>query len=286
MAELSVHSEIYCPACGYDLRSLSSDRCPECGMEIDRSRLGESVIPWIHRKKLGRFRAFWKTCWLATMRPKKLAEEMTRRANLDEALRFRRTVVLITLVVIALPLTVLIILNALNETPHHLWTTNDLGGSVFQLLSFPVGWLCIAAWLMLGTGFPSYFFHPSDLPIVQQNRAIAISFYSCAPLAFLPLTLGCCVVVMVGIEYLAGSRTNQILLGAAFILAYGPVLLQFFSIIRCPVALLGAVTHRTGRQWALGFTLPVAWAVLGFILLVVLPAAWMGLGVMALSLRQ
>jgi hypothetical protein len=36
------------------------------------------------------------------------------------------------------------------------------------------------------TGLPSYFFHPRHLPLEQQNRAVALSYYTCAPLACTP----------------------------------------------------------------------------------------------------
>src|SRR6188768_3322910 len=87
-------SELYCPACGYDLRAIDSERCPECGLEIDRSKLGESVIPWIHRKQIGFYRAFWRTCEMATLRPRQFAREMNLAARLDDAVKFRRIAVL------------------------------------------------------------------------------------------------------------------------------------------------------------------------------------------------
>ena len=127
-------------------------------MEIDRSSLGESIIPWIHRKKLGRFRAYWRTCRMSVLQPKKFGQEMARPANLKDALLFRRVVVIQTLLVVAIPLTLGVLYALAQEGPNALWSKYDLGGSIFQLLCIPVAWACIALWLMLGTGFPSYFF--------------------------------------------------------------------------------------------------------------------------------
>src|SRR5436190_1289393 len=51
---------IHCPACGYDLRGMTGDRCSECGLVIDREDVAEDgptglnnvtmadlVVPWV-----------------------------------------------------------------------------------------------------------------------------------------------------------------------------------------------------------------------------------------------
>src|SRR3954467_14207873 len=48
----------------------------------------------------------------------------------------------------------------------------------------PIGVLSTFAMV---TAAPSYWFHPRSLPIVRQNRAVAISAYLCAPLTWWPL---------------------------------------------------------------------------------------------------
>ena len=52
--------------------------------------------------------------------------------------------------------------------------------------------ICFLLFLAAATGVPGYFFHPRDLPLEQQNRAIAMSYYACGPLAIaaLPLATG------------------------------------------------------------------------------------------------
>lgn len=255
-------------------------------MEVDRSTLGESVIPWVHRRKIGRFRAYWRTCWMAVVHPRKLAVEMTRPANLADALLFRRTVVLQTLLFLLLLAAIgfsAALANGSVDLSLFL-SRHDIAGSVFQLLSVPMGLFLVMLWLMLGTGFPSYFFPICEQPQVQQNRAVALSFYSAAPLAFLPITTAIAVAAVAVIVLLTNDRTSIIILGIGFVFAYAPLGLQFLSIIRTPVALLGAVTHRAARQWTLGFTLPLAWFLLGFLLLVLLPVAWLILGVMFVTL--
>src|SRR5439155_13935145 len=101
--QLSADNEahgLYCPECGYDLRGIESPRCPECGQSIDRATLAESRIPWVHRHEIGRFRAYWRTLWLATLRPKRIATDIAAPAHPRDAELFRRLTVLIA----ALPL--------------------------------------------------------------------------------------------------------------------------------------------------------------------------------------
>src|SRR5258707_5024806 len=85
-----------CPACDYDLRALAGERCPECGLAIDRAALSQSQIPWSHRGRIGRFRAYRKTVWMVFRHPKKVAADVSRPVSLDDARRFRRVTVLLT----------------------------------------------------------------------------------------------------------------------------------------------------------------------------------------------
>src|SRR5262245_15527712 len=90
--------EMYCPFCGYDLRAIDSVQCPECGQTIDRSMVGKSMLPWLHRGRLGSFRAFWRTVRMVAFRPASLAREMNCPAHLGDAVSFRRLVVIHALV--------------------------------------------------------------------------------------------------------------------------------------------------------------------------------------------
>src|SRR2546430_12165891 len=79
----------FCPDCGYDLRGLTSGRCPECGLLIDDAALAASPIPWVHRRRIGRVRAFFRTLMLTTFRPKRLAAAAAVPVDYREAQRFR-----------------------------------------------------------------------------------------------------------------------------------------------------------------------------------------------------
>ncbi len=82
---------VFCVDCGYDLRGLTSERCPECGVSIVELHGGQSLIPWVHRKHVGFWRAYWKTVWLVFRRPKTLALEMVRKVDWGDSQSFRWT---------------------------------------------------------------------------------------------------------------------------------------------------------------------------------------------------
>ena len=77
-----------CIHCGYDLRGHRSERCPECGEAVDWQLAGKGRIPWVRRKELGRWRAFWQTEWMVWRRPGVLRGELGRRVDRRSARSF------------------------------------------------------------------------------------------------------------------------------------------------------------------------------------------------------
>ena len=49
--------------------------------------------------------------------------------------------------------------------------------------------ICFLLFLAAATGVPSYFLHPRTLSVQRQNTAIAMSYYTCGPLALAPVIL-------------------------------------------------------------------------------------------------
>ena len=95
--------ELLCPACGYDLRALAGDRCPECGLSIDREQLKESSVPWVHRRSIGRVRAYTRTVWWMLIGTKRLAFESAKPQKWEDARSFRRvTAVLLAIELLAI----------------------------------------------------------------------------------------------------------------------------------------------------------------------------------------
>lgn len=73
--------ERLCESCGYNLRGLTENRCPECGREFDPIRLPRARIPWLRRKEIGLVAAYFQTVWKVLVHPRQFAGEF-RRPNL------------------------------------------------------------------------------------------------------------------------------------------------------------------------------------------------------------
>lgn len=292
MTQADSPAELYCPDCGYNLHGIDSPRCPECGLEIDRSTLGQSILPWVNRERIGRIRAFWRTAEMATLRPQQLAREMVRPAQLAEALRFRRITCVLGMFAL-LPSVVIAAIElqrelgwALQFSGDRLLSDADWLGSMFHALILIS--CCVGAWLFLKgmTGIASYFFHPATLTVRQQNRAIALSYYACAPIAYVPLILIFSIGILTLAGRLIGSRLNILLVGILALVAFTPPALCILAMFRTPIQLLGAVTHcGWGRQILLAIILPIAWLILAILTLVLIPGTVALIGIIVLSFR-
>ena len=86
--------DLFCPGCGYDLRALQGNACPECGISVDLEKLRESSIPWILSEGfIAKAWGFLRTCDRATLRPTRFCREVSRPVLLREAQRFRRIMI-------------------------------------------------------------------------------------------------------------------------------------------------------------------------------------------------
>lgn len=81
-------ADLFCPACGYNLRGCISERCPECGKAYDISTLSASRIPWTNRQQIGRLRAFIRTIWIATAHPGQIADSLQAELALRDGRLF------------------------------------------------------------------------------------------------------------------------------------------------------------------------------------------------------
>jgi hypothetical protein len=177
-ADCSYADDLYCPECGYSLRGLTSERCPECGLSLAEVVALGTNIPWAHRRALGAWRAYWRTVGRATFRSKRLFGVVPARVDYAAAQRFRWTTIS------TFWLTALLVYAAYCATNSDLRQELAINGWFHAVL-----W--VAGFLTLGalSGLPSYLFCPRHLTIDEQNRAIAMSYYACAPLAALSWTL-------------------------------------------------------------------------------------------------
>jgi len=281
MTQLDSASELYCPGCGYDLRSIGSNRCPECGLTVDRSQLGQSIIPWLHREKLGRYRAFWRTVRLVSVSPRKLAHDMSCPARFRDAVLFRRLVALH----VWIPIATLACLGIIFGDAR-IWVGSDIAGSVVQVITLLTALTGLWVWILMICGLPSYFFHPGALDVKRQNRAITLSYYGCAPLAWTPITLGA-ILLVVGMLFFIGGDPPVILIGAMWMFGFLSPFLQIADHIRALDALLSATTHSgLARRITLQLLFPIAAVVLGLLLVVGIPLAVGFVGVILISVTH
>lgn len=199
---------ILCPECGYDLRGLTSARCSECGFDVTLLRRGESQIPWCHRKQLGRLRAYWKTVWQVLRHPKRVYQEMARPVSYADSQSFRWVT---TLHVYLTVLAGSIAWYAFNR--RYGWVSSKDEETMWWLLAGLNLW---AAMFYAGRpGLASYFFQSKQLPVEQQNRAIALSYYAWAPLALTPLVLP--IVIAAWLTWTPWGASWMVLLAAGLV---------------------------------------------------------------------
>ena len=258
--------ELFCSGCGYNLRGIASSRCPECGQPIDWAALRLPRIPWAHRRAIGRIRAYWRTVWWVTIRPAEIGKEAARPVSYRDGQVFRWVTVAWVFVTLAMA--------ALlgNLTLRRFRVDEELLSTFF----IPAGAFCMTLlsfliWLVIVTGIGSYFHHSKWLPIVRQNRAIALSYYACACLAWLPIVL----LLVIGAAWLQhrygsetlgrhairfmGSELVDWIVVLAWILPYLQLLEWWWSSIQI---LRFSTGSGFGRCLALAVFLPVSWLAL------------------------
>jgi hypothetical protein len=259
--------DIFCPFCGYNLRGITSAKCPECGQDVDRSQLLVSRIPWEHRRQIGRIRAYLRTAMMALFSPGKLGEEVARPVSYRDAQKFRWVTVGIAW----------FILTSLLVTMDWDGATRDVGEAMWYYFVYPSfvdwsnpPWLAdailpwtygVMAWVVvpsallflgLATGILTPFLRRRALSEVQRNRAVAIGRYCCAPWPFLAAGL-------LGLSIVGRNKVHSALgpeLGVVSLLLVGLLLLAAALLMwLVPTATLKGATRCTGARL-------VAWVVL------------------------
>ncbi len=174
--------DLFCQKCGYNLRGNESERCPECGAEADLDALSQPQIPWVYRKGRGLFRAYWQTVRLVMFRPRRLHEEMSRDVSEDHARKFRRVTFLHVVVPFAVVVDGLYFADVAVRARgfNALEILGVCGGSAAGLAFV---WLFM--WAI--SSISGDFFRDDRISPEMQDRAIALSYYTCAPMLGMPL---------------------------------------------------------------------------------------------------
>jgi len=251
---------ILCPQCGYDLRGSTSPRCSECGHDLAVLRATESQIPWVHRRQIGRARAYWRTAWRVTLHNRQFCAEVARPVGYADAQRFRWVTVALAYVAI------------LASQLAYLFSVDDPFEPVdtveWLLIPGEVGLLLALAAL---TGVPSYLFHPRRAPLAVQNRAVALSYYACGPLVLLPLSLAPIAVLCLPLAFhrLAGTHISGGPFAFYILAPFASLALLVWWINLTRLA--SRVFHRGGRTLLVLILVPLLWTLVGGLILVGLP---------------
>jgi len=253
--------DVYCQQCGYNLRGLTGDRCPECGHSLQDIRSPASRLPWIKRGARGWIRAYWATVWMAMFRQGRFCMEMVRPVSYADAQWFR----FVTGLHIVIPWGAFI-WGAYFFVWRHL-RGNDFGDAILRSAWSPVVLcLCLVLFVAAATGVPSYFFHPKSLPLAVQNRAVAMSYYACGAMAVSVLPAAVGVVALLVPEKEETWRSGLALFAVCFSL--GQFVAWWLDLMH-----IAARTMRQMRRrvWALGVGTPVVWFELALVIVVGVP---------------
>lgn len=237
--------DLFCHACGYSLVGLTGDRCPECGQAFEPGDLPYARVPWLHRRRIGRWLAYWGTVWQVVLRPRAFAEELCRpvRISADDAKRFRRLTVYVaaTSIVIAV-----IVVTWLNGELAVMWRSTWPDAAVFILLLAAGGWVAAVVFLRLATDMPLFIW--KGLPSLPAIELAPLHHYAAAPLAYAPFVSA----IVVGLPALAAyvnapPRAYQVSLGLAALAVAGWIFLCWLT----PLVLMRAATGCARRRVAL-----------------------------------
>ena len=287
--QAGVPADFYCPKCSYNLRGAVGDQCSECGHSLENIRSRVCQIPWVRRRESGRFYAFWRTVWMVTCKDRLFCEEYARPVGYADARRFQ----LVTILHVYLPALVAVLLVYLTtpakpEAPNPLQQV--MSGVIQPALTlwdraYAEMWpaaillICFLLFLAAATGVPSYFFHPRSVSVPRQNAAIAMSCYTCGPLALTPVALIVGIVAS-GLISVAGGGGYATMLPP--IIWMGLCLLMWWLNLVC-------VTRRVmpqveGRWVLVAVGTPLLWLALAGLTLIGLPFAVLSVLVVLASL--
>ncbi|MCK4623879.1 MAG: hypothetical protein KAV00_01100 [Phycisphaerae bacterium] len=288
--QAGILADIYCPKCSYNLRGAVGDQCSECGHSLANIRSRLCQIPWVRRRELGRFYGFWQTVWMVTFRNQRFCEEYARPVGYADA----RTFQWVTIIHVYLPALVAVLLVYLT-TPAKPEVANPLqqmmmSGMIQPGLTlwdrayaemWPVAILliCFLLFLAAATGVPSYFLHPRTVSVQQQNTAIAMSYYTCGPLALTPVILIVCIVAteLFSVAEWGGYATMLGVIKSTGVL----LLMWWLNLVRTTRRMMPQVK---GRRVLVAVGTPLLWLILAGLTLVVLPLAVLSVLVVLTSL--
>lgn len=278
-APMALTEHVHCFDCHQDLYGTIADRCPECGADVADVRKRPSGIIWTYRATRGWVRTFARTVWMVLRHTRRLLDEAQRPVSFADAQAFRWMTVVLAWLPWALALLLAYMLRPPLPVPGLLqrrlggveWLESESRESfldTFGPQAYRETWplVCMLGFylvfLVLATGVPSYFAYRRRAPIAVQNRFIALSYYTAAPLVLLILPL-------LFLGYLVGMRIT-IATSLQYALLAGlsvPLLLWLISSLR----LSYRATQSTVLLVSYSIALPACWTALAVLILGIAP---------------
>ncbi len=260
VAAAVIVDDFFCPECAYNVRGVTGDCCPECGYSLETIRSSETRLPWAVRDRIGRVRAYWRTVRMVMFRQRRLCEEIARPISFADSQKFRW----VTIALAYAPVLVsTLIAYATVKAPFDDAMFDGLYAAVWPTAVLHV---CFVLYLAAATGVPSYFFHPRFLPVGLQNRAVALSYYGCAPLAWLFVVL--VVASLAAAMDMHARGLSVIVLGVWTMIAalYLPWWLVLRRIAR------RTMPHSPLRLAVISVAVPALWLALALLIFLIVPA--------------
>jgi hypothetical protein len=252
--EVPPEYDVFCEGCGYSLVGIVADRCPECGRTYDPNDLPFARVPWLHRRRIGRWRAYWATVRMILFHPRRFAHELCRpvRISAADARLFRRVTLRIAL--LSMLATVLGVVGMVEAQSISQLSIEEAIAPVLMLTFFT---LAFAVFLALATDMPLFIW--KGLPSRPPNELAPVHHYAAAPLALTPL------VAVVWIGAVAAGRIvsgDEIEFLGELAIAIALIALVL-SVWVVPLVLMRSATGcRAARVIALAVYLPVHWALM------------------------
>lgn len=263
----AIAEDLHCPDCGYSLRGLEEYRCPECGLPFDPIELAKSSIPWSYRKEIGRIRAYWRTVRMVTFSNRRFCREIYKPVSFEDSQRFRWVSVAHAYAVLLLANAAYFAARGKGPGPTGIPILEEIiaEGPWF----FAVIHASFLLFLAAATGAPSYFFHAGGELIERKNRAVTLSYYASASLAWAPVMATTALVGYVLIELKTAPILGVFPIFAGIAgLALLP-LVYWFDLVR----IAARVTNNHFASLAVfAVGLPIVWAFLVILTLLGFPA--------------
>jgi len=262
--------DVLCDECGYSLVGIQSDRCPECGKAFEPTELPFARIPWLHRRKIGRTKAYLSTVRMVLFRPRAFAMELLRpvRISIADARLFRRATIRIASgAIVATILVYLAVATAVFLVQMPRMTNREYREVAFGLCAGSVlgstALIALHLFFYMMTDLPVFIWkgHPS----LRAQDLSPIQCYATAPLALIALApilaLATVPLPFMNISLNDDGWLIPVLEIVAWSLVGALLLVLLITTVRL---MLGSGVERRRARWMTAY-LPLHWLMMFFV---------------------